>query len=48
MNKKIASLENFSKKNMSSGPIMYYDGYGRYDFPKKFHPTKPIKKVETK
>ena len=38
---KIESLENPSSKKMSFGQILYYDGYGSYDFPEKFLSMKP-------
>ena len=31
---------------MSTGPSLYYDGYGSYDCPKKFLTIKPLKEVE--
>ena len=31
---------------MSTGPSLYYDGYGSYDCPKKFFLIKPLKEVK--
>ena len=31
---------------MSLGQILYYDGYGSYDFPEKFLSMKPLKEIE--
>ena len=33
---------------MSTGPSLYYDGYGSYDCPKNFLPIKPLKEVKKK
>ena len=33
---------------MSTGPSLYYDGYGSYDCPKKFLSIKPLKEVKKK
>ena len=44
--KKIASLENFTRKKMSAGPSLYYAGYSSYDCPKNFLTIKPLKEVK--
>ena len=44
--KKIVSLENFTRKKMSTGPSLYYEGYGSYGCPKNFLTIKPLKEVE--
>ena len=44
--KKIASLENFTRKKLSTGPSLYYEGDGSYDYPKNFLTIKPLKEVE--
>ena len=44
--KKIASLENFTSKKMSTGPSLYYEWYGSYGCPKNFLTIKPFKEVE--
>ena len=44
--KKIASLENFTSKKMSTGPSLYYESYGSYGCPKNFLTIKPHKEVE--
>ena len=31
---------------MSFGQILYYDGYGSYDFPEKSRLIKPLKEIE--
>ena len=31
-----APLENLTTKKKSTGPNLYYDGYGSYDYPKNF------------
>ena len=31
---KNASLENLTTKKMNTGPSLYYDEFGSYDFPK--------------
>ena len=31
---------------MSTGPSSYYNGYGSYDYPKKFLSIKPLKGVK--
>ena len=31
----LASLKNLTTKKISTGPRLYYDGDGSYDFPKK-------------
>ena len=41
--KKIASLENFTRKKMSSEPSLYYKGYGSYGCPKNF--LKEVEKI---
>ena len=33
---------------MSTGPSLYYDGYGSYDCPKNVLPIKPLKEVKKK
>ena len=39
---KIASLENWTTKKISSGPSLCYDGFGRCDFQKNVHLIKTL------
>ena len=33
---------------MSTGPSLYYDGYGSYDCPHNFYLIKPLEEVKNK
>ena len=50
--KKIASLENFTRqkmrkwKKMSTGPSLYYEGYGSYGCPKNVVTINPLRKLK--
>ena len=43
-----APLENLTTKKMSTGPNLYYDGYGSYDYPKKNRKKKLLAEVKKK
>ena len=43
--KKIASPENVTTERMSSGPSLYYDGFGSYEFQTTFHLIKTLKEI---
>ena len=46
INEKIGTLENLRTKKISSGPSLYYDGFGSYDFKKNVHSIKPVKEIK--
>ena len=48
INEWIASLENLTTKKMSSGPSLYYNKSGSYDFQKYIHLTKPLMEIKKK
>ena len=39
-------LENPFSKKMSLGQILYYDGYGSYNFSENFLSMKPLEEIE--
>ena len=41
-------IENLTTERMSSGPSLYYDGFGSYDFQTNFHLIKPLKEIKKK